>query len=529
MPNKLLTTSFNEKILDRGLGTVEYALNNQLHEIQIFITNGDQIYPIAPTAIVELSIEESLSTWATQGTLTIYNANNLSEQDNFIFRNDGEDLLRIRILPRDLNINGLPSLNIEQNKKLWEINHIFSIYNIEDVTPQTSGGSQAKAYKQFKKFYFWDIRFQILLSKNIEYSTAFSPEAIISKTPNAPLTEKNRSIRTGLAVHELIKESLENDSILSKTGFEVDKKKYWDNGSDNIFFTSGADSNCLEDLQYLKSKHTSSILFDENLPDMCNFEIIRDDGIGFFALRPFSKIFSNAGKTSNSPGIDQIEHFYLHADAQEQPQGVTDYKAPISPNFNSTRDITLRDVSFITSYEMVDISPAVNAGDFISYSVNSFDFKERQFNIEFANHSVETAQKIFEEKYISQLYKNKSTRNGNFLLNSTSNSKQTNYNVRPVFNDNGDIDQATRRATTGIYKLLYTGIFQNTCINFTVPGMTLRQKGKFIAIDRPSGSDDINSFDNKLCGQWYVINVIHTISNGAYYNNITAVKIHRYK
>ena len=179
--NPLSYETFNENILDRALGTTEYSLNGQLHEIQIFITNGSQIYSVAPTAIVELSIEETIANWITQGTLTLYNANEILEQDSYIFRNDGEDLLRVRIIPRDLSIAGLPSGNINTNRQLWEINNLFSIYKIEDVTPQTGGNTDSKKYKKFKKLYFWDLRYQIMLTKNVEYSTALSRNSPISK------------------------------------------------------------------------------------------------------------------------------------------------------------------------------------------------------------------------------------------------------------------------------------------------------------------------------------------------------------
>ncbi len=242
---------------------------------------------------------------------------------------------------------------------------------------------------------------------------------------------------------------------------------------------------------------------------------------------PFSKIFAGAG--SGEPGEDQIEHLFLYADAKEEAQGLTTYRAPRAVNAGDvTKDITLRDFSFITSYEFVDISPIINSSNFISYSVHSFDFAKRVFNVEFENHSYKAAQQIFQDKYISQLYTNGKSGNNNFLLNKNNLSKSTNYSTMPVFNLEGDIDKPEIRAISGLYPLLYTGIFQNTCINFTVPGMSLRQAGKFIAIDRPEGSAE-NSFDDKLCGQWFVINVVHSISNGAYYNNITAVKIHRYK
>lgn len=534
--NPLSYDTFNEKILDRSIGTSQYSLNNHLHEIQIFIFNGEQVYSIAPTAIIELNIEETIANWVTQGTLTIYNSNELIEYlRKYNFRNDGEDLLRIRIIPKDLNIKGLPTLNINTNRQLWEINDLFSIYDIEDVTPPTKSNADANKYKKFKKFYFWDTRYQIMLTKNIQYSTALSTKAPINSL--SPLngfdsatiaTDENRSIPTGDAIHEIIKASLDNNPILAKTGLEVNASKYWDNGGRTIFYTSGASDNCFEDLEYVKSRHISSTFFDTGIPDFCLLSTERSpDGLSFFTLTPFSKIFSRAG--NEQPGEDQIEHFYLHADAREESQqGITSYRAPKNSNFNSTRDITLRDFSFITSYELTDIAPSVNSGDFISYGVYSFDFAKRQYNVEFANHNFFTAQKLFQEKYISQLYKNGKSGNDNFLLNVYNNSKLKNYSVMPVFNNEGDSTKPEIRAISGLYKLLYTGLFQNTCINFTVPGLTLRQAGKFIGIDRPEGSLD-NTLDDKLCGQWYVINVVHTITNGAYYNNITAIKIHRHK
>jgi hypothetical protein len=534
--NSLSYETFNTKLLDRSIGTTEYALNGHMYEIQIFITNGEKIYGIAPTAIVALSIEDTIANWVSQGTLTIYNFNEIIEQNNYSFRNDGEDLLRIRILPRDLNIKGLPALNINSNRQLWEINQLFSIYNIEDIPMETQGGSDSKTYKKLKKLYFWDLRYQIMQTKNIEYSTALSPDAPINTatyrqdTTSLP-PDEDRSIPTGIAIKEIIKTSLDNNPILSKTGLDTNEpEKYWDIGGRTIFYTSGAAENCFGDLEALKGYHISSTFLEPGVPDFSLLSTQRSsDGLSFFTLTPFSKIFSRAGAGTDQPGEDQIEHFYLHADAREESQqGITMYRAPKNSNFNSTRDITLRDFSFITSYELSDISPAVNASNFISYSVHSFDFKNKQFNIESGNHSYTLAQKLFQEKYISQLYKNGKSSGNNFLLDIQNNSKIKNYSVMPVFNKEGDPTKPEVRATSGMYRLLHTGLFQNTCINFTVPGLTLRQSGKFIGIDRPEGSLD-NSFDDKLCGQWFVINVLHTITNGAYYNNITAIKIHRHK
>jgi hypothetical protein len=503
------------------VATTEYPLNNQLYEIEIYITNGSTVYTIAPTTIVSLSIEESLSTWVAQGSMVVNYSNELAEfLDGFQFRNDGEDLLRIRLIPRDLNILGLPSLKI--NKKLWELNYVFAIYNVDDVTPQTGGNSPAQVLKKYKKFYFWDVRYQVMSTRNIEYSTAYSNR-----------TDLNREVNTGNAIYEIIKTGLNNDSILSKTGLDVNASEEWDNGDENtrIFYTSPASTNCYEDLTYVYSRHVSSTKFGllDSSNDYCLLTIEKDDGLGYFALKPVSRYFENAGV--DTPGKYQIEHFFLHADAK-QTNSVGMYRSPINLNSNNnTRDLSFRDYSSITKYEFVDVAPAINASEFVTTPVYSFDFKNRRFNVEFQQNSVEAAEKTFSENYINNLYQHKGSGSSNFLMRNTNSSKLAKYNVRPVFSLYGNSDDTSKtalRLPDGLHRLLYTGLFQNTCINFTVPGITLREPGRFIAIDRPEGSED-KSFDDKLCGQWFVINVTHTISNGAYYNNITAVKVHRFK
>jgi hypothetical protein len=75
--------------------------------------------------------------------------------------------------------------------------------------------------------------------------------------------------------------------------------------------------------------------------------------------------------------------------------------------------------------------------------------------------------------------------------------------------------------------LLQTGLFQNSCIVFTVPGLSFRKPGRFIGIDKPNGSPN-NTFSDKFYGQWFIIDVKHFFEKGAYYNTIIAVKIHRY-
>ena len=59
-------------------------------------------------------------------------------------------------------------------------------------------------------------------------------------------------------------------------------------------------------------------------------------------------------------------------------------------------------------------------------------------------------------------------------------------------------------------------------------GLTFRESGTFIGIDKNSGCAD-NDYNNKLFGQWFVVKVDHVFEAGMYVNIIYAVKIHRYK
>ena len=505
----------------------QYSLNNHLHDIELFIVNNSGIYPIAPTAIVALTIENSLSNWVLNGDLTVYYNNELAEHfgNGFNFRNDGEDILRLRLVPVDLKIPGKSSLNL--SKEIWEINCMFSIYNMEDVTVPGGGNSQADSLKKYRKFHFWDIRYQKMLAKNIEYSTATSDLLTFNKGLKGTYSDDSRSLDTNLAIYDIIKKSLNNDKLLSKTGAEQDPANNWEQGATKVFYTSPVGSNAYEDLMYVYSRHVSeSGKSLETVHDYSILDIERGDGdLGHFTLRPLSKYFEKS--TSNGqPGEYQLEHFFLQANVQSTGIGL--YRAPINTGTSTTRDIKLKGYNSILKYEFIDIAPVVNSKVFVTTPVYSVDFKKRQFNVEFKNNSVNTAKKFFEDNYINSLFKRSAVLGNTFLLDQDTDEKTKNLSINPIFSLYGDSASGLLRNPDGIHQLIRTGLFQNTCINFTTLGLTMREPGTFIAIDRPEGSKD-NTIDDKLCGQWFVINVMHTITNGAYYNNITAVKINRYQ
>jgi hypothetical protein len=520
-------------LLKKDLNNNEFSLNGHLYDVELYITNKTGTrYNIPSTAVISLKIVDTLSNWIVDGEITIYYDNDLAESLGFYFLNNGEDILRVRIVPKDIATTGLNSLNVDANKFLWQQNYIFAIKDVHDVTPPTSGGSKAKSLKKFKKFFFHDIRYQIMLTRNLEYSSAFTAlqasQANGQGTPKAA-SNQDRSLLTGDIMDELIKLSLGGDELIAKTGKDLNRD--WDTGAYKHFYTSPASENAFSDLMYIYSRHVSSKTKNPMLKgnDYCLLTI-EDDGeapLGYFALIPLSTYFDKAGNTT--PGDYQIEHFFLQADAPNNNTSVNKIlRAPIDNiSTTGTKDIKIADINTITSYEYVDISPLVNSTLYNITPVYSFDFKNRSFNIEFNNHSYTAANDLINQNYINKLRISRSATDKNSLLCNDTNVRQHNYNVRPVFSEYGEAQVPESRLSDGLHKLLQIGLFQNTCINFTVAGATFRKPGRFIGIDRPDGSID-SSADDKLCGQWFVINVEHMISNSAYYNNITAVKLHRF-
>jgi hypothetical protein len=161
---------------------------------------------------------------------------------------------------------------------------------------------------------------------------------------------------------------------------------------------------------------------------------------------------------------------------------------------------------------------------FCTKPVYSVDISKREFNIQFTGNDIISARKAISKTYISKLYKEGADEEKLFLP--VIHKTKKDLNIFPTFSLNGN--NAIARQRNGIHNLIYTGLFQNACICFKVLGLTLRESGTFIGIDRRDGSEN-NDYNNKLYGQWFVVKVDHLFEAGMYTNIIYAVKLHRHK
>jgi hypothetical protein len=474
----------------------------------------------SPAAIIDLTIEDGLSNWVETGQLTVF-WNNETIENKHVLRNDGYDTLFITIYPTR---EGIPKQTTSKDRFLpkyetadWTINGIYSIYEIEDIpAPPGASGTSSNTTK-CKRFYFRDIRYQDLSTQIVEYSTATSQSQPNKNNITAGSTDSERSLPTGVIISDIIKQNL-GDKINNIT---TDTSS-WDNGKTNLFLTSPANATAFDLMMYAYNLHIAS-----DSEDFCVLTINRGPkqfDFGEFTLRPIREYFNRAGNEIDNPGNLQIEHFFIQDD-QKVKVGIKR-----SPNKQSaTKDLSFTDYSLIRSYEYVEISPETNAREFTTRPVYSFDLNKRLFRVEFEDNDILAASKIMNKNYVQGVMTRQGSTANN--LNITLDEHKKDRNLTPVFSLHGQAeDYNPIRKAAGMVHLLKTGLFQNAYIIFNVPGLTSRQSGTFIAIDRISGSTvDNNLFDDKFCGQWFVLSVKNVFQGTTFTNEIVACKIHRYQ
>lgn len=547
--------------LDSGT-TANQKYNELNYKVQLYLDNSGNFqnsgstnrYNINPSAVLDLSIVDTVNDWIADGSITImylpedvdpkqYSSSgqptptaigareNAQTLKSYQFRADGFDLLRVMMVPVT---NSESEIQVNENDTKWVLSYLFSIFDVEDVTPVIPNlAGHLSTYMKCIKMRFHDVRYQILKTTNLEYSTALSPEAVVDPSLANGYNgegQPGRVLPTGVAMLEVFNKALDGTTLDGGSGdpiFAVQRDEHWDEGKANIFYTSPANWHADDDIQYLLAQHVSKTATLANgADDLCVLHTDRPPSINDLEpirLTPLSEFFKKAGSGENSPGELQLEHFFVTAqtNARKSPSRGS-HKAPMG-GASSDRDIKTSKYGQILSYSFVDMAAEINSSMFVTKPVYSVDFATRTFNIEFKNNDVESARQSIGKSYIDKLYKQG---NGENLFLTTLHNSKKSVNVFPTFSLNGDNKIARQR--NGILDLIYTGLFQNACICFKTYGLTLRQSGTFIGIDRIDGADD-NDYNNKLYGQWFVVKVDHQFEAGLYMNVIWAVKLHRFK
>lgn len=551
-----------------------YQFNGIDHEVTIFLDNSggfegkeETRFYINPGAIIGLNIKDSFNDWVAGGSMTfmmcpegdpnVFTVENLfSDQGrktilkgitsldrttiNYNFRADGYDLLRVLIMPKSsgrANAFGPNSdiVNVNKSDTRWMISHVFSIIDIQDVNdiPGLDGplGSYIKCYK----LTFHDVRWQMLRTTNLEYSTAL-PVGGFASDINNKIAPGQGVLYTGEALQDVFNSTFKQNKCPE---FEIPGDWFdWDKGSSQIFYTSPANYTAADDTEYIYNQHVSSAKLQagskynsvvaNDISILHTNKAPRFGHIDALCLTPMQAFFDNACEARGAaPGALQYEHFFVNSFTEEKKSVKNLMQAPVG-DANSDRDLKTTKYGEIVSYSFVDISPEVNSVRLNSKSVHTTSIKNKSFTVEADQHNIGFARSVIANTYISKLYRYKNSEQNieDLYLPTLHANKETN-NIFPVYCLNGD-NNYEARTRIGLHDLLYTGVFQNACICFKVFGLTLRQSGVFIGIDKAEGCAD-NDYNNKLFGQWFVTKVEHVFQGGAYVNIIYAIKIHKFK
>ncbi len=429
-----------------------------------------------------------------------------TEVPTWHFRNDGRDELLLGLKP----INTQDGITLPP--EVWEFENVFVIYDKEDM-----GG---RADSKFKKFYFWDKNYQLMLERKIQWSTATGTR-LYTDPPLEPISHASdlvRSMPTGEAIA----------SILWDAGFDeyIDFDN-WDWGGSNIFYTQKANESVWETIEYLLSKHVSREKFDH-----CMFT--RDRWTRKYQLQPYHKVFEKAGV--DKPGPYQKEHIFF----EEGRNGlynitsdletiyldrtiISPWKAPLLEGVSYEVDIKSNRWGFITSYFFTDMAGIDSAKAMVTKPVHTHWNKKNQFVMNVEANEIETIREDFivPERVDYVL--------GKFPLYTLNMTKKDQIAIDPRYDLSSNLDpeqDALSRLVKGRNETVFADLFLNEVFSLSMYGSTHRQAGMFIGIDRIGDSD--GDFDWKICGQWFVTKVIHNFTYGRYDNKVIMVKLHAY-
>ena len=499
-----IVTVLNSKPLETNTG----FYNNQKYQIDIVFDNlQGNTFSLNLASMVSLEIEEDSRQWFKKATLTIKNPNNVFEQkisssdtpnQYYKFRNDGRDLVYIVVKP--INDDTLSQSNLQLDYDVWGMAYTFCIYDRKEML-----NGESSLQKELK-LYLWEFDYQIFTETNVSWSTVeMLPTSIIP----AQATDEQKLVPTGNAIKSLITKIL---SQYSTPTFSKD----WDPGASKIFFTSFANGSAEDTLDYLFKKFVSAKTNDPGL-------LSRTRYTKKWQLRSYASIFDDAlDKQSKTAGKLQREIFTISSQGGERSNeyvfNATESTVPgYSIKYQNT-NYSDPSRSLIKKFSITDMAAIDSAYEMVTSPCYSNNLKDKTFQVDFKNNTIENVKKYIDETYTKklQMYTPPSTL---VTLNKPkleARSLNTIYSYSP--------DKVSRLAESR-NMLLAAALFFNTSINFTALGSPVREIGTFISIKNTTGGL-INEFINKLTGQWLVYKVVHRFSGAEYTNDVTAVRLH---
>jgi hypothetical protein len=547
----------------------EHQINNDIFHFQVELITAGITQTITPAAIKSLVIEDELDSFFHKGFIVIDNrydaierqaaptvdkTGKLTETLNYILQGDSRDQIFIMIYPKGQDTGtGIGNLEDPSVLRHSAIYLQATIYNVEEVSSDTPD-------VKYKKLYFWDKYYEYLREKNVYWSTSdvienglqglttsiTSAGAVAGYSVQAvdEYSDVDRAIPTGAAIKAFLgaafpAEGYEMPAYFPSTTFDNDATlagivgtdtskvqiipddKYWDIGATKIFFSTPARYKAIDSLNYLLSRHVSTI---DNLYDQAILRINRFPRC--FTFIPLTKYFSNAfiggsdstdttGKTQLNAGgklyIETIKLGGYYTDANTDST-IPQYKLAYTPNKYA---IQLEQTGTADNFKLEPSVGGVMQREFNTKMVHSYDSEGKQFQVDLYYNNIRQIVASYFTNYVNTI-------KPSIWTNLTPGTFRTsNTNVEHKFSV---IEQdSEQRISQGRNKALYASIFANNIININLRGSTFRQSGGFIGVDR-DGSSPFSNYDAKALGIYLLTGVKHIFENNSYSNELIAMK-----
>lgn len=494
-----------------------YQFNDQNYYFELALINskGDS-FIFNNSAIEELIIEDDIFNFFSSGSLILNNRFNVIERSykdidgklikGYEFGTTNRDYIIFKCVP--LYSDDTPQDELDSN--VWELNHVFTIYDSEDI-------QGVDPEDKYKKLYFWDSFYELFLEKNIHFSTSLLNQDNI---PASQRPDQNRKAFTGDIIKEIIKRTLSNEEKFAENKKNFNK---WNRGRDSLFYTSHPQNKAIDDLNYVMKYHLSDEEFNN---DPCILS--RDRYTKEWSLIPYSQFFDKAINSINSslPSTLQLESFVI-SDYGSSKNNELNKKRNRVPDNGGNPNLKLNmhfsDYSLIDKYELYDMTLMDKFSYLNTHVVHSYDYKNKTFLIKQKDSNIMESLDHFKENYSDKLnfedFKN-------LPLFNVDNIRKSNINIKNIFSSGYSIDN--NMISFGRNKILRNSLFLNTSIQFESRGLTSRKSGHFVSISKDSHYEE-SSYEAKLQGQWFLTRVVHRFTSDTYTNNMFGVKINKFE
>ena len=516
-----------------ALGSSLTDINDQEYVYTIIIYNSDGEYmTLYNTKVRSLVISDDLASPFCSAVLVVDNRLDLmgnyhktklipktetSKPESFKFKNDGLDLVLIKIKPKFSSKEAPPSIDDKIfPEKIWDLSYVFSVYEEDEFHDANTPD------RKWKTLYLREFKEQILSQSNISWSTATMDEKHhgVANSLVTQVSDRSRSVLPGACIKDIIKTAFKEIKMFGGNISNTFDKQ-WEEGAAPIFYSSPANARPMDDIEYILDCTVSADTFDN-----CILKYERDR---VWSLRPMSKYFDRVFTPgTRKPGDFVIDFLPMAGDAgPEAPGSMVFNKSKINGMTRLSFDINIQpdEMAGIKNWSFFNMSTDDSTNLLTSCVVGGYHGGKGQFFLEYADHHIDKIKEKCCELYVDKMH-GENKRPGCLLP--IDDFKRSNALIDHVWVGEAGSRSAKIRKKAGVNKVLSKFINNNIGLNFKMAGLTYRKAGRFVTLVNTLEVPNVPHQD-MLQGEWLITNITHEFTGSRYTNNITCVKPYAYR